>query len=117
MMDLPQQTNIPHKVDYDIIIDSVETSSTHEFENVIESVNFHINSMCNDIRYTSEIVTCSFDDPSKNDFKPFSEFTKAEIVAILERKCFDKILVIKSKLNSKYYITKKLISSDDLPWS
>lgn len=117
MMELPYQTNTPFIVEYSIIVDAVEIISDYQNENIIDKVSFHVDSLCNDIQYSSETITCNFDNPDFNNFKSFQEFTKAEIVAILEKKCFEQILVIKSKLNSQYYVTKKVISSDDLSWS
>lgn len=116
-MELPHQTNTPYNVEYEFIIDTVEVISNYERENAIDSIIFHIKSSFKDIEYHSESIYCNLCNPDPKNFKEFSDFTKEEIIAILEEKCFEEILTNKTKLHSQYYITKKVISSNDLPWS
>lgn len=117
MMKLPHQTNTPYNVEYEFIIDAIEVITNYERENAIDSIIFHIISSHEGIEYHSPSIVCDLENPDPENFKEFSDFTKEEIIAILEEKCFEEILTNKTKLHSQYYITRKVISSNDLPWS
>lgn len=116
-MKLPHQTNTPYNVEYEFIIDAIEVITNYERENAMDSIIFHIKSSYEGIEYHSSSIVCDLENPDPKNFKEFSDFTKEEIISLLEEKCFEEILIHKTKLHSQYYITRKVISSNDLPWS
>jgi hypothetical protein len=117
MMKLPHQTNTPYNVGYEFIIDAIEVITNYERENAIDSIIFHIKSSYEGTEYHSSSIVCNLENLDPDNFKEFSDFTKEEIISILEEKCFEEILINKTKLNSQYYNTKKVIPQNELPWS
>lgn len=115
-MKIPAETNVPYSVEYEIVIDSMEVVSDNSKKNVIRAVAFHLESSFDEVIKRGKQIVCELDTPGET-FKEFSDFTKQEIIDILEQKCFEEILTSKTKLHSEYYIETKMISSQELPWN
>lgn len=117
MKNIPNQTNIPHSVQYELKIDAVETVSNSSMKNIVQSLSFHIESDFDGIRYSGETLIYNFDPPSEENFKEFDLFTTEEIVSLLEEKMLPEIITSKTNLHSKYYKTTEIYTSDNLPWN
>ncbi len=117
MENTPSKTNVPFSVHHELKIDAVETISNSEMENIIQSISFHIESEFNGVRHYGESLVYKLDPPSESDFKKFDSFTKEEIVNMLEEKMLPEIITSKTYLNSKYYKSTEIYTSDNLPWN
>jgi hypothetical protein len=117
MSNIPAETNIPHSISYEIVIDSVETETFGNMENIIKSIHFHVRSFFEGKTFEGKNLCLNLDFPNSESFKNFSEFTKAEILELIETKMFDEIITSKTELNSRYYVVVNTYSPNDLPWN
>lgn len=117
MSNTPAETNIPHSISYEIVIDSVETETFSGMENVIRHIKFHVRSIFEGKIFEGSELVLELDFPEIESFKNFSEFSRNEIIELIESKMFDEIITSKTELNSRYYKTSTKYSSENLPWN
>lgn len=117
MSNIPAETNIPHTISYEIVIDSVETETSGGFENIIRCIKFHLRSSFNGRIFDGTPLFLDLDFPNLEEFKNFSEFSKSEILELIEIKMFDEIITSKTELNSRYYVAVNTYSPENLPWN
>jgi len=117
MSNIPAETNIPHPVSYEIVIDSVKTESFGGMENIIKSIEFHIKSSHNEKTFDGNNLVLNLEFPNIKNFKEFSKFTRNEVIDMIEERMMDEIVTSKTELNSRYYVITSTYSSSNLPWN